>query len=104
MIENKIRPFATKKIIEAFGIQEQDLIDFVVDHIHRHGSAESLAKELEMVKLSCSLSDDRPSMTKPKFLSRRCGVCKFPHCFLGHILTFYRLILETESKKRKIPT
>jgi hypothetical protein len=49
IIEGKIRPFATKKIIEAFGIQEQDLIDFVVDHISNHGSAESLSKELEMV-------------------------------------------------------
>jgi RNA-binding protein 25 len=49
IIEGKIRPFATKKIIEAFGIQEQDLIDFVVEHISNHGSAESLAKELEMV-------------------------------------------------------
>jgi len=30
-------------------VQEQDLIDFVVEHISSHGSAESLAKELEMV-------------------------------------------------------
>jgi hypothetical protein len=44
-----MRPFATKKIIEAFGVQEQDLIDFVVDHISNHRSAEALAKELEMV-------------------------------------------------------
>jgi hypothetical protein len=49
IIETKIRPFATKKIIEAFGIQEQDLIDFVVEHIASHGSAETLAKELDMV-------------------------------------------------------
>jgi hypothetical protein len=47
-LENKIRPFATKKIIEAFGVQEQELIDFVVVHISKHGSAEDLAKELEM--------------------------------------------------------
>jgi hypothetical protein len=51
-MENKIRPFATKKIIEAFGVQEQDLIDFVVKHISNHGTAESLASELEMV---CSI-------------------------------------------------
>ena len=51
-MENKIRPFATKKIIEAFGVQEQDLIDFVVQHISSHGSAESLASELEMVCLN----------------------------------------------------
>jgi len=49
ILEGKIRPFATKKIIEAFGIQEQDLIDFVVDHISKRGSAEALAQELEMV-------------------------------------------------------
>ena len=49
ILEGKIRPFATKKVIEAFGIQEQDLIDFVVDHISKHGSAEALVQELEMV-------------------------------------------------------
>ena len=48
-MENKIRPFATKKIIEAFGVQEQELIDFVINHICKKGSAEDLAKELEMV-------------------------------------------------------
>ena len=48
-MEIKIRPFATKKIIEAFGVQEQELIDFVVNHIWKKGSAEDLAKELEMV-------------------------------------------------------
>jgi len=46
-----LRPFATKKIIEAFGIQEQEIIDFVIDHISSHGPAEALAKELEMVYL-----------------------------------------------------
>ena len=49
IIESKLRPFTTKKIIEAFGVQEQEIIDFVIDHITNHGSAEALAKELEMV-------------------------------------------------------
>ena len=58
IVEGKIRPFATKKIIEAFGIQEQDLIDFVVQHISNHGSAESLAKELEMVCIPLRQAND----------------------------------------------
>jgi hypothetical protein len=52
ILDGKIRPFATKKVIEAFGVQEQEIIDFVVEHISSRGSAETLVKELEMVRPS----------------------------------------------------
>ncbi|OLL21946.1 U1 snRNP-associated protein usp107 [Neolecta irregularis DAH-3] len=48
IVEDKIQPFATKKIVEYLGVQEDDLIAFVVSHIKKKGTAEDLAKELEM--------------------------------------------------------
>lgn len=47
-VSSKIRPFVTKKIVEYLGVQEDELIDFVEEHIERRGSAEELAKELEL--------------------------------------------------------
>ncbi|QSL67186.1 hypothetical protein MERGE_001576 [Pneumocystis wakefieldiae] len=48
IIEEKIQPFITKKIVEYVGVQEDDLIMFILDHLRKKGSAEELAKELEM--------------------------------------------------------
>lgn len=48
IIEEKIQPFITKKIVEYVGVQEDDLIKFILDHLRKRGSAEELAKELEM--------------------------------------------------------
>ncbi|EMR08132.1 hypothetical protein PNEG_03570 [Pneumocystis murina B123] len=48
IIEEKIQPFITKKIVEYVGVQEDDLIKFILDHLRKKGSAEELAKELEM--------------------------------------------------------
>jgi len=76
ILEGKIRPFATKKIIEAFGVQEQEIIDFVVEHISNHGTAESLAKELEM-----TLDEEAEIFVKKMWRM---------------------LILETESKKQNL--
>lgn len=48
ILEDIIRPFVTTNIIEFLGIQEDDLIDFVVQHVKNHKSAESLLEELEI--------------------------------------------------------
>ncbi|CCJ28512.1 unnamed protein product, partial [Pneumocystis jirovecii] len=48
IIEDKIQPFVAKKIVEYVGVQEDDLIKFIIDHLLKRGSAEELAKELEM--------------------------------------------------------
>ncbi|KAG5439098.1 hypothetical protein PCANB_001396 [Pneumocystis canis] len=48
IIEDKIQPFITKKIVEYVGVQEDDLIKFILDHLRKKGSAQELAKELEM--------------------------------------------------------
>ncbi|KAG5518842.1 hypothetical protein PMAC_002372 [Pneumocystis sp. 'macacae'] len=48
IIEDKIQPFIAKKIVEYVGVQEDELIKFILDHLQKRGSAEELAKELEM--------------------------------------------------------
>ncbi|KAG5440403.1 hypothetical protein PCK2_000536 [Pneumocystis canis] len=48
VIEDKIQPFITKKIVEYVGVQEDDLIKFILDHLRKKGSAQELVKELEM--------------------------------------------------------
>ncbi|KAF3188559.1 Transcriptional activator of fatty acid utilization [Orbilia oligospora] len=48
MIKEKLQPFVEKKIVEYLGVQEQELINFVLEHIKRRGSATDLVKELEM--------------------------------------------------------
>ncbi|ODQ51599.1 hypothetical protein SAICODRAFT_83032 [Saitoella complicata NRRL Y-17804] len=48
LIEEDIKPFTTKKIIEYLGVQDDDLIKFTIDHLRKKGSAEDLEKELEM--------------------------------------------------------
>ena len=52
MIKEKLQPFVEKKIVEYLGVQEQDLVGFVLGHVRKRGSAEELVKELEMVSLS----------------------------------------------------
>ncbi|RVD90005.1 uncharacterized protein DFL_000988 [Arthrobotrys flagrans] len=48
MIKEKLQPFVEKKIVEYLGVQEQELITFVLEHIKKRGSATDLVKELEM--------------------------------------------------------
>lgn len=49
VIEHSLKPFITNTIIEYLGVQEDDLIDFVVQHIRDHKRPEELVSELEMV-------------------------------------------------------
>ncbi|KAF3196833.1 Transcriptional activator of fatty acid utilization, variant 2 [Orbilia oligospora] len=60
MIKEKLQPFVEKKIVEYLGVQEQELINFVLEHIKRRGSATDLVKELEM-----ALDEDAEFRTKP---------------------------------------
>ncbi|EWC44101.1 hypothetical protein DRE_07158 [Drechslerella stenobrocha 248] len=48
MIKERLQPFVEKKIVEYLGVQEQELITFVLEHIKKRGSAADLVKELEM--------------------------------------------------------
>jgi hypothetical protein len=52
IVKEKLQPFVEKKIVEYLGVQEQELVGFVLGHIRKRGSAEELVKELEMVSNS----------------------------------------------------
>lgn len=49
VVRDKLRPFIEKKIIEYLGVQEEMLVETVEEHLKNHGSAASLAEELEGV-------------------------------------------------------
>lgn len=48
IIEDSLKPFITSTIVEYLGVQEDDLIDFVLQHIRDHKAPEELVSELEM--------------------------------------------------------
>jgi len=49
MVKEKLQPFVEKKIVEYLGVQEQEVVGFVVGHVRKRGGAEELVGELEMV-------------------------------------------------------
>lgn len=49
IISEKLQPFVEKKVVEYLGVQEEEMIAFVLEHIRKRGSAEDLVKELSMV-------------------------------------------------------
>jgi len=59
ILNEKLQPFVEKKIVEYLGVQEQELINFVLEHIRKRGTAEDLVKELEM-----ALDEDAETLVK----------------------------------------
>ncbi|KAI5812046.1 hypothetical protein BZA77DRAFT_347300 [Pyronema omphalodes] len=59
IVKEKLQPFVEKKIVEYLGVQEQELVGFVIGHIKKRGTAEDLVKELEM-----ALDEDAETMVK----------------------------------------
>ncbi|KAG0130141.1 hypothetical protein HOY82DRAFT_504948 [Tuber indicum] len=59
ILNEKLQPFVEKKIVEYLGVQEQELINFVLDHIRKRGTAGDLVKELEM-----ALDEDSETLVK----------------------------------------
>lgn len=59
IIEDSLKPFITSIIVEYLGVQEDDLIDFVIEHIRNHKPPEELVAELEM-----ALDEDAEVFTK----------------------------------------
>ncbi|KAI9726563.1 MAG: hypothetical protein M1828_000930 [Chrysothrix sp. TS-e1954] len=49
VVQEQLRPFVEKKIVEYLGIQEDFLVDSVVQHIKRHGGARELVESLQEV-------------------------------------------------------
>lgn len=50
MIQEKLKPFVEKKIVEYIGVLEEELVGFVVGWCKKRGRPEELVKELEMVR------------------------------------------------------
>ncbi|RIB11252.1 hypothetical protein C2G38_1978536 [Gigaspora rosea] len=48
ILNNKLQSFVSKKIVGYLGVQEDELVSFVMDHLRNHKSAEQLTKEMEM--------------------------------------------------------
>ncbi|CAJ0757184.1 23719_t:CDS:10 [Entrophospora sp. SA101] len=48
IIDKKLKPFVSKKIVEYLGVQEDELVSFVMDHLRSKKSASQLIKEMEM--------------------------------------------------------
>ena len=51
LVEEKLKPFVEKKIVEYLGVQEQMLVDVVEEHIKKKGTPQELVGELEEVSL-----------------------------------------------------
>ena len=49
ILSKKLQPFVSKKIVEYLGVQEDELVSFVIDHLRSKKSAAELTKEMEMV-------------------------------------------------------
>ncbi|CAG8723467.1 10267_t:CDS:2, partial [Acaulospora colombiana] len=48
ILDKKLRPFVNKKIVGFLGVQEDELVSFVMDHLRNNKSAAQLTKEMEM--------------------------------------------------------
>ncbi|CAG8514076.1 15667_t:CDS:2, partial [Funneliformis caledonium] len=76
ILNKKLQPFVSKKIVGYLGVQEDELVFFVMDHLRNKKSAANLTKEMEMTL------DEESEL---------------------FVMKLWRmLIFETESKARKI--
>ncbi|KAF7732272.1 hypothetical protein EC973_005167 [Apophysomyces ossiformis] len=48
LITSKLQPFVAKKIVELVGVEEDELISFILDNVRRKSPPSDLVKELEM--------------------------------------------------------
>ncbi|KAJ3492653.1 hypothetical protein NLG97_g5246 [Lecanicillium saksenae] len=77
VIADKLKPFVEKKIVEYLGVQEEMLVEAVEEHLRKHGTAATLAEELEG-----ALDDEAEDLVKK----------------LWRMVIFF-----TESEKRGLP-
>lgn len=50
LIESKLHPFVSKKIVDLLGMEEEDLVTFVLDFIRKRKGPDELVSELEGVR------------------------------------------------------
>lgn len=51
IIEDDLKPVVINLIVESLGVQEDDLIDFILQHVREHKGPQELVSELELVCL-----------------------------------------------------
>jgi hypothetical protein len=51
-VESKLHPFVSKKIVEVVGMEEDDLVNFILDFIRKHKGPDALVGELEVVNMT----------------------------------------------------
>lgn len=52
LIESKLHPFVSKKIVDLLGMEEEDLVTFVLDFIRKRKGPDELVTELEGVSIT----------------------------------------------------
>ena len=52
ILSKKLQPFVSKKIVEYLGVQEDELVSFVIDHLRNKKPAADLTREMMMVRYS----------------------------------------------------
>lgn len=57
LIDTKLHPFVSKKIVELLGMEEDDLVNFVLDFIKKRKGPDELVTELEGVSFYCSIDN-----------------------------------------------
>lgn len=82
VIDERLKPFVEKKIVEYLGVQEQMLVDVVVNALRSRGKPQDLVGELEGVSallgvVCCANDFDRLSMRRLKCSSASSGACSF---------------------------
>lgn len=88
IIDERLKPFVEKKVVEYLGVQEQMLVDVVVNALRTRGKPQDLVGELEgvsLVLITLSLATmlttlfvtSRPSTKKQKSSSANSGACSF---------------------------
>jgi len=49
IINDKLRPFANKKMVEYLGLQDDEMVDAIIKHVEGRKGAQELVDELEPV-------------------------------------------------------
>lgn len=110
VIDERLKPFVEKKIVEYLGVQEQMLVDVVVTALTTRGKPQDLVGELEGVSLIIALHwcfVSRPKLTFPflgprrRSRSTRAQAVAYAHfllrvgeertCYLALSVSFWRL-------------
>lgn len=70
-IDTDIRKWSEKKILDILGIQEEELVEAIVDHLKAKGGPQDLVENLEVVSIRLMLSRMNDLLTRARCLTTR---------------------------------